>query len=51
MEKAELKVGDKAEYEGCKSILCEQCKHYQKFLSVSTMQMICWNRGRFYDEK
>lgn len=35
-------------YIGCKSWMCKQCKHYQKFLSVSTMQMICWNKGCFY---
>ena len=35
---------------GCRSLLCQKCKHYQKFLTVSTMQMICWNKGRFYEE-
>lgn len=41
----------KKEYKYCKSILCKECKNYQKFLSVSTMQMICWNKGRYYCNK
>ena len=36
-------------YIGCKSWLCHQCKHYVKFLTVSTMQGICWNKGCFYE--
>ena len=35
---------------GCKSIACQQCAHYVKFLTVSTMQMICWNKGCFYKD-
>ena len=31
--------------EGCKSIDCERCKHYVKYLTTSTMQNICWNKG------
>jgi hypothetical protein len=38
-------------YIGCKSWLCKKCKHYVKFLTVSTMQGICWNRGCFYESK
>lgn len=41
---------DKEKYIGCKSWLCHQCKHYVKFLTVSTMQSICWNKGCFYEE-
>jgi hypothetical protein len=37
-------------YIACKSWLCHQCKYYQKFLSVSTMHGICWNKGCFYEE-
>lgn len=37
-------------YKGCKSLLCKQCTHYKKFLTVSTMQMICWNTGDTYEE-
>lgn len=36
-------------YIGCKSWLCKQCKHYVKFLIVSTMQEICWNKGCFFE--
>lgn len=38
-------------YIGCKSWLCHQCKHYIKFLTVSSMQDICWNKGCFYEKK
>ena len=38
-------------YTGCKSWLCHQCKHYIKFLTVSSMQDICWNRGCFYESE
>ena len=38
------------EYTGCKSWACKQCKNYIPFLSVTTMQMICWNKGCFYEE-
>jgi len=38
-------------YTGCKSWLCFRCKHYQKFLFVSTMHMICWNKRCFYKEE
>ncbi len=38
-------------YKGCKHIICKTCVHYQKFLTVSTMQTICWNRGCEYKEK
>lgn len=34
---------------GCKSWLCRQCKHYVKFLTISSMQSICWNKGCFYE--
>lgn len=44
-EKIEMK------YEGCKSWSCPQCKHYQKFLSVSSMQDICWNKGCKFEPK
>ncbi len=37
-------------YIGCKSWSCKKCKHYQKFLTVSTMQMICWNKGCFFED-
>ena len=37
-------------YIGCKSIMCQQCRHYVKFLSVQTMQGICWNRGTKFEE-
>lgn len=36
-------------YRGCKSCLCHSCKNYYKFLSVSTMHVICWNKGCFYE--
>ena len=36
---------------GCKSWLCPSCKHYCKFLSVSTMHIICWNKGVKYEER
>lgn len=39
------------QYVGCKSILCHQCKYYIKFLTISTMQTICWNKKCFYEEK
>lgn len=35
-------------YVGCKSIDCKRCINYQKFLSVSTMQGICWNKKCFF---
>lgn len=38
-------------YIGCKSWSCHQCKHYIKFLTVSSMQDICWNRSCFYENK
>lgn len=42
-------------YIGCRSIECQQCKYYIKFLTVMTMQGICWNTGntfiRKYEEK
>ena len=38
-------------YTGCKSWLCHQCRHYQKFLTIASMQNICWNRGCFYENK
>ena len=40
---------NKPAYIGCKSWRCRDCRFYQKFLSVSTMQMICWNKGCFYE--
>lgn len=33
-----------SKYTGCKSWKCQQCVNYQKFLSVASMQDICWNR-------
>jgi hypothetical protein len=36
-------------YIGCKFWLCKQCKNYQKFLTISSMQDICRNRGCFYE--
>ena len=38
-------------YVGCKSWLCENCVHYAKFLTVSTMHDICWNKACFYEQK
>ena len=29
----------------CNSLACHNCRHYIKFLSISTMHMICWNKG------
>ena len=40
----------KQKHIGCKSWLCHQCQYYQKFLSVSSMQDLCWNRGCFYEK-
>ena len=37
-------------YEGCQSWACKTCKHYIEFLTVSTMQGICWNKGCFYEK-
>lgn len=42
-------MSENKKYIGCKSWLCQQCKHYQKFLTISSMQGICWNRGCFYE--
>ena len=42
-------MAENKKYIGCKSWLCHQCKHYIKFLTVSSMQDICWNRGCFYE--
>ena len=36
---------------GCKSVNCQMCQHYVKFLGVSTMQMICWNKKVFFKDK
>lgn len=38
-------------YIGCKSWKCPECKHYIKFLTVSTMQDICWNKHVFFEQK
>ena len=46
-----MRMPKNKKYTGCKSWLCQQCKHYVKFLSVSTMQDICWNKGCFYENK
>ena len=35
---------------GCKSLKCKTCIHWCKFLTVSTMHMICWNKDCFYEE-
>ena len=35
-------------YEGCQNINCQQCIHYIKFLSVPSMQDICWNKGCYF---
>ncbi len=37
-----------SKYTGCSSIACKQCENYVKFLTVSSMQDICWNKGCFY---
>ena len=36
---------------GCNSWGCKECKFYQKFLSVSSMQDICRNRGCKFEKK
>lgn len=36
---------------GCKSWKCKECKYYIKFLTVSTMHNICWNKQNFYKPK
>ena len=30
----------------CNHSYCMDCKYYIKFLTNSTMKMICWNHGR-----
>ena len=37
-------------YTGCSSWRCNECKHYAPFLTVATMQGICWNKGCFFEE-
>jgi len=37
--------------DGCKSWSCVKCKYYIKFLSVSSMHDICWNKGNHFEEK
>lgn len=32
----------------CKDTRCKQCIYYHKFSKVSTMQLVCSNRGRTF---
>ena len=38
-------------YTGCKSCMCHRCKYYIKFLSVMSMQDMCWNSGHTFEEE
>jgi len=38
-------------YTGCKSNMCHRCKHYIKFLSVMSMQDMCWNNGNKFEKQ
>ncbi len=42
--------GDKQKKWGCESWMCQQCKHYYKYLTVSSSQDLCRNKGCFYEE-
>jgi hypothetical protein len=35
--------------ERCRHIDCQSCAHYVKYLTVGTMQMICWDKGVEYE--
>jgi hypothetical protein len=40
-----IKLISKAPKWGCESIQCKQCAHYVEYLTVSSMQDICRNKG------
>jgi len=48
--KGDIVTVEKEKYKGCQSWLCQQCKHYYKFLTVSSMHDLCWNKGCFYEK-
>ena len=39
-----------AKFERCRAWNCDKCKHYSKYLSMSSMEMICWNKRITFEE-
>jgi hypothetical protein len=39
-----------SKFEPCRSWACIRCVHYSKYLTVGTMQVICWNDRNTFEE-